>query len=557
MKFIGLAAAALLALAAYATATTSTQNIAISVFPAMNFTPFTLSFPAQTVGTTSTAQTVTAKNAGAITVNFTIGFTGAYAADFSETDNCSGSLAAGASCTISVTFKPSAATTESVSLAVNVTGGHAYTAAVAGTGTNGSLAPGFYVATNGSDSNPGTVSQPFATIARCQAAMRNSAGIKACYLRAGTYNMAGIASDCDGTSAFQLSAADTAETWSYYPPDGPGSAILDGGSTSPTTGVRTGICVNGTSGATINGLQIQRFIHTLIQIYDPNVVAENNTLHDYTEHSNNGAINVGGGAATNVHLLNNYIYNAPERGISAGPCFSSSCAGGINSLTIAGNYIYNTCTQVSDCGAIYIIDFQSPRSTGIAISNNYVRDVKASGGGRGIYLDDGASNVASSGNIIIGAATTCYNIHGGSNDSYTGNICDEDSQSTVTILLYQNSDSTSGGNNGSGNIFTNNVIISGQSGGGGYDGDASPGTPPTIGNNFYHNYVGASINSGGVFTDPNPTTGDPQISCWSYNIAGGSPVFNAVNFSGITGGWGPPGFGIPQSGTPPSSPHAC
>jgi len=114
VKFIGLAAAALLALAAYATATTSTQNIAISVFPAMNFTPFTLSFPAQTVGTTSAAQTVTAKNAGAITVNFTIGFTGAYAADFSETDNCSGSLAAGASCTISVTFKPSAATTESI-----------------------------------------------------------------------------------------------------------------------------------------------------------------------------------------------------------------------------------------------------------------------------------------------------------------------------------------------------------------------------------------------------------------------------------------------------------
>jgi len=414
----------------------------------------------------------------------------------------------------------------------------------------------FYIAPNGSDSSPGTLNEPFATIARAQQAMQGST-TKTTYIRAGTYNLPGVASDCDGTSGFQLVAADTGETWSYYPPDGPGTAILDGGSTDPTTGVRTGICINGTSGATINGLQVQRFIHTLIQNYDPNVTITNNILHDYTEHSNNGAINYGGPNFINMTISNNYIYNAPERGVSGGPCLYAGCAGAGQNLTISNNYIYNTCTVVADCGAIYYQDFQSPRSTGIKINYNYISDVSGNGtDGRGIYLDDGASNATVNGNIVIGATTTCFNIHGGTNDQFTGNICDEDSQVNNRILFYQNSDV--GGNNGDGNVVTNNIIISGQSGGGGgYDGD-TVGTPPTIGNNFYHNYVGTSINSSGAFNDPNPTTGDPQISCWVYSIASGSPVFNApVSFPGIVGGWGPPGFVVPQIGTPPSNPHGC
>ncbi|MBV8936325.1 MAG: hypothetical protein JO095_11035, partial [Alphaproteobacteria bacterium] len=56
------------------------------------------------------------------------------------------------------------------------------------TGTGSALAPGFVVATNGDDNNPGTLAQPFATPKRCQSAMQGSSE-KICYIRAGTYNV--------------------------------------------------------------------------------------------------------------------------------------------------------------------------------------------------------------------------------------------------------------------------------------------------------------------------------------------------------------------------------
>jgi len=663
---------------------------------------------------------------------------------------------------------------------------------------NNNLAPGFFIATaanGGSDSNPGTLAAPFATLTAARTAMRNSTTKKTTYIRAGTYNVTGAASDCDGTAAIQLQSQDTGTTWSDYPPDGPGTAIIDGGSTSPTTGIFNGFCINGTNGATINGLQIQRFIQTLIQVYDPNVVIKNNTLHDYTNHSNNGAVNIGGATAQNAQVLNNYIYSTPERGISIGPCFQAGCGGGTNNALVSGNYIQNSCQQEPDCGGIYIVDFQSPRSTNMRILNNYIRDSYiSSSGGRGIYLDDGASGVTVSGNIVIGAGTTCYNIHAGWHNTYTGNLCDLAAVSSTNILLSQNGDQGSGGNNGPGNSFSNNIIIAGMSGsGGGYGGDttspitydhivivveenhayseivgdttdapyinntliadgalmsnykaithpsepnyfalyagstfgitddgdysepdpslytvlnaagktftgyietASPrkhnpwesfpegvtvekdfsqfptdfstlpnvsfvipdlnddmhdgtiadgdawlqnniaayetwakthnsllivtwdeddssgtnqvptifvgdgvvhgtyataanhysllrmiatsmgvtaprngatasqittpfaSTVPAVQNNFYHNYVGASVNSGGAFSDSHAVTGDPLINGWTYTISGASPVFNSpVSFPGLPSSWGPPGFVVPQVGTAPSNPH--
>ncbi|TPV97865.1 MAG: hypothetical protein USCAAHI_02720 [Beijerinckiaceae bacterium] len=69
----------------------------------------------------------------------------------------------------------------------------------------------------------------------------------------------------------------------------------------------------------------------------------------------------------------------------------------------------------------------------------------------------------------------------------------------------------------------------------------SPVNAPTITNNAYHNYAGSAINSGGSYSDANPVSEDPQLSCWVYNIASGSPVFSSpVSFPGLPGGWGPP-----------------
>jgi hypothetical protein len=83
--------------------------------------PPNLSFAGQFVGTTSSAQTATLTNSGQTSLTIaTIGASG----DFSQTNNCGATLAAGANCTISVTFKPTAGGTRSGSLSVadNATG---------------------------------------------------------------------------------------------------------------------------------------------------------------------------------------------------------------------------------------------------------------------------------------------------------------------------------------------------------------------------------------------------------------------------------------------------
>lgn len=72
-------------------------------------TPTNLAFGTVTVGTTSAAKTVTVKNNLKATLTIdSIGFAGTDPGDYAETDDCVGSLASGASCTINVTFTPQA-----------------------------------------------------------------------------------------------------------------------------------------------------------------------------------------------------------------------------------------------------------------------------------------------------------------------------------------------------------------------------------------------------------------------------------------------------------------
>jgi centrosomal CEP192-like protein len=68
-----------------------------------------LSFGDQAVGTTSSPQSITLTNIGNTQLNFTgIAITGMNAKDFSQTNNCGTSIAAKASCAITVRFKPTA-----------------------------------------------------------------------------------------------------------------------------------------------------------------------------------------------------------------------------------------------------------------------------------------------------------------------------------------------------------------------------------------------------------------------------------------------------------------
>ena len=102
--------------------------------PVMSLSPTALMFGTQQQGTLSAAQTVTVTNSGASSLTISrVTVTG----DFSETDTCAATpIAVGASCTVSVSFLPSATGARSGLLTIfgNVSGGQA-TVSMSGTGT--------------------------------------------------------------------------------------------------------------------------------------------------------------------------------------------------------------------------------------------------------------------------------------------------------------------------------------------------------------------------------------------------------------------------------------
>ncbi len=106
----------------------------------VTLTPSGLGFGPQPVGTTSAAQNATLRNSSPAPLTITsIGITGTNSVDFAETSDCPTSpstLAAGASCTISVTFTPSAAGSRTASVSVaDDASGSPHTVGLSGTGT--------------------------------------------------------------------------------------------------------------------------------------------------------------------------------------------------------------------------------------------------------------------------------------------------------------------------------------------------------------------------------------------------------------------------------------
>jgi len=99
--------------------------------------PADLSFPPENIGTPSPSQDVTLTNSATTALNISsITFAGTNPADFSQTNTCGTSLAGGASCTISVTFTPTATGARSATLNVNDdAAGSPQTVSLSGTGT--------------------------------------------------------------------------------------------------------------------------------------------------------------------------------------------------------------------------------------------------------------------------------------------------------------------------------------------------------------------------------------------------------------------------------------
>ena len=346
----------------------------------------------------------------------------------------------------------------------------------------------FYVATSGSDTNPGTLAKPFATLAKAQKAMQASTMIKTTYVRAGTYKPAASGGNCvwgnAAGSTIGLSSADQGETWSFYPPDGYGSAILDGQSTMGNSGGTGG---NGTgcafgasqvSGVSVVGLQFQHYLYAAFWGYAATGVRlTDNEIHDTTAtvFSSGAILLVASPGAT---IANNYLHDLAYMGIVVSD--NSAGGDGMSNTTVSANVVLDACTWPAvsgggndqnggDCGAIYFWSQHPSISTNMLIENNLVRDVNVSSMGagdfgsccaQGIYLDDGTNNATVTGNVVTGITSACFQIHGGQDNVIRGNLCDLGASGNGAIVEYQNDMLTQM----TGNVFEDNVVVAGGSG---------------------------------------------------------------------------------------------
>lgn len=110
--------------------------------PIVGISPSNLDMGAQVVGSTA-QKTVTVSNTGGSALTIAaITISGANAGDFSQSNTCGSTLAGGSSCTITITFKPTAGGIRNATLSItDNASGSPHTANVSGTGQDFSITP--------------------------------------------------------------------------------------------------------------------------------------------------------------------------------------------------------------------------------------------------------------------------------------------------------------------------------------------------------------------------------------------------------------------------------
>jgi hypothetical protein len=126
----------------------------LTLIPTLDISPTSLAFGTQAVGVTSVAKTVTLTNNTSDPIPFpgsSVTFSGTNAADFASPSNtCGASIAAGASCTVSVTFTPAGVGPATATLVITVaitngglSGSQSFNVSLTGSGTAGAPGVGF------------------------------------------------------------------------------------------------------------------------------------------------------------------------------------------------------------------------------------------------------------------------------------------------------------------------------------------------------------------------------------------------------------------------------
>ena len=281
----------------------------------------------------------------------------------------------------------------------------------------------YYVATTGSDSNPGTQAAPFLTISK--GTNRAAAG-DTVIVGNGTYGNNGFISDgSGGQNGYQapvtISTAGTSNAWITVKAQNPGQAILDCGTTSSALGCDKYIYLNGTAAYwSFQGLVFTRGAFggigtdlgaSNIQVIgcqfqyignwnDPTQIGEdgigfNSTATNWLIQGNifhdigrTNAVNLDHGIyaeGTNVTIINNIFYNIPHG-------WGIQVANGATNWLIANNtfaspspttggliMLWNTITGMSITnnilyypGGSYGISQYTATLSGCAINNNLV-----------------------------------------------------------------------------------------------------------------------------------------------------------------------------------------
>ncbi len=357
----------------------------------------------------------------------------------------------------------------------------------------------FTVSTNGNDATgDGSAGNPFATLQRAQAAMQASA-IKTTIVEGGVYDL---------SSTLALGAQDDGETFMSAPGQ---TATLDGGgslatlisltgtsgvsldglgfeNTAVTSGLSTGaISLTDASGTSIVGNSIQGAGSDAILMIGSTggMVSDNritssarNGIEDQDGGSGNsftgntidgvGATNTNGGGiflhgTDRETISHNLVENLQGSGItleSIGGFDGASLLARNTNTTISDNLIRNSSQNSKDAGGIYVLD-RTDQNTGIVIDNN---EVDGSGVGSyvgGIYLDDDASGVAVTDNIVRGIYARDAQLHGGHDDVFSNNIFDLGNTTGFGVLFQSSNITPNGGvQPATNNQFTHNILIS-------------------------------------------------------------------------------------------------
>jgi hypothetical protein len=306
----------------------------------------------------------------------------------------------------------------------------------------------FYVSPRGNDNNSGqSLSLPFRTLERARAAMREF-GLKpfTTYLEGGLYVRTRVLNLTDYN--------DQNKAWISFPGQTP---ILDGGGK-----VTQGINIVA-SGVTIKGITIQNFTQSgLFMQYSDNMLIDSNKIFNIT--TPDWRTDIMGSSifllrVKKSKVIRNYIDGNQATGIQV----NGGSAGDDNSdVIVSYNEIYNTCSAVNDCGAIYFRDLGHV-SKRQRIDNNVIANFGSrSNEDVAIYLDDETSDVTVSANIVYGTGTYALLIHGGDHNVLRNNIFDV--SHLDKLGLYQ--DDVGSGNLNYGmanNRFTRNVVYSSTS----------------------------------------------------------------------------------------------